>query len=92
MLRQRRTHMATPIKEFRKNTYVAIPLRENGRERMGTAGTLRGEYRSFQNFRRYFFDKHAVEDMMYNVYYVQEATRDWIKIAIGIKPRRPQNG
>ena len=47
--------------------FYAIPVRENGRDQMGTCGVISGEYKSVHNFIRYNH-KHFADNAMYSVY------------------------
>lgn len=53
--------------------YYGIPVRDNGRDQMGTFGVIHGQYQSVQNFLRYN-RKHFDNDTLYAVYTKAE---DW---------------
>lgn len=53
-----------------KVTYVARPLNDNGLERTGTLGTIMGQYRSSDTFRRYAFNRYGRFGETYRIYRV----------------------
>lgn len=52
--------------------FYAIPVRDSGRDQMGTDGVISGEYQNTQNFIRYN-RKYFAADKMYSVYTVYNA-------------------
>lgn len=48
--------------------FWAIPIRDNGMEKLGTDGVLIGRYASIGNFVRFMMLKHGRPGITYNIY------------------------
>ena len=63
-----------------KRKYFAIPLREDGTERLGTEGVFVGEYLSHQNFLRYRVAPNATNPYGYAIYLKSSTTGNFVPI------------
>lgn len=63
-----------PTRRGNKVKFYGIPVRNDGRDQMGTGGTISGNYQSVQNYLRYN-RKNFDSDTLYAVYTVHDS--DW---------------